>query len=146
MKYLVGLALIPALTACASVPFLNRDRASDASVSAPATTAEGQTRPRARPGAEADAGAVSAAPRTGNLGRSTASLGSPTEPGMWLKTPLVTARQPGRVVLPASGAQLEVELIPIPGAATAGSRLSLPAMQALGVPLTSLPEVEVYGG
>jgi hypothetical protein len=52
----------------------------------------------------------------------------------------------GRVRLAATGASVQVELRPIPGAATAGSRLSLAAMRLLGVGLTDLPEIEVYAG
>jgi hypothetical protein len=37
-----------------------------------------------------------------------------------------------------------VTLLPIPGASTAGSRMSLDAMRQIGVPLTELVEVTVY--
>jgi hypothetical protein len=80
------------------------------------------------------------------LGRTIASLGSPTEPGFWLKTPLVTAEGPGRVVYPTNGKSVQVTLIPIEGPATAGSRMSLAALRLLEAPLTGLPEVEVYSG
>lgn len=76
------------------------------------------------------------------LGTTVASLGNPAEAGLWLKTPLVTKRQPGFVTA-ADGTKVAVTLIPVDGAATGGSQLSLQAMQALGVPLTSLPEVAV---
>ncbi|MFK7875443.1 MAG: hypothetical protein AB8B71_06635 [Paracoccaceae bacterium] len=79
-----------------------------------------------------------------SLGRTIASLGSPTEPGFWLKTPLVRTQTPGRVVYLANGKSVQVTLIPIDGPPTAGSRMSLPALRILGAPLTGLPEVSVF--
>lgn len=84
--------------------------------------------------------------KNGPLGRTVASLGDAAEPGLWLKTPLVTQEGPGRVTYPATGKSAVVMLIPIEGPLTAGSRLSLQAMQALGAPLTDLPEIEVSAG
>ncbi|MEM8981133.1 MAG: hypothetical protein AAGD04_16780 [Pseudomonadota bacterium] len=81
-------------------------------------------------------------PDTG-LGKTVVSLGSPADPGFWLATPLVSSKRAGRVTVPG-GASAEVELRPIDGPATAGSRLSLPAMRVLKLPLTGLTEVEVY--
>ena len=78
------------------------------------------------------------------LGRTVASLGSPSEPGFWLKTPLVRQEGPGRVVDPATGKSVQVTLIPIDGPATAGSRMSLPALRLLGASLAGLTDVEVY--
>ncbi len=78
------------------------------------------------------------------LGVTVASLGSPTEPGFWLKTPLVSAQTEGRVVLAATGKSVQVTLIPIDGPPTAGSRMSLPALRLLEAPLTALSEVTVY--
>ena len=80
----------------------------------------------------------------GLIGRTVVSLGSPTEPGFWLKTPLVDSEAEGQVIDPASGKSVAVTLIPIEGPSTAGSRLSLPAMRLLGLPLTALVEVEVW--
>lgn len=80
----------------------------------------------------------------GRLGVTVASLGSPSEPGLWLKTPLVKSEQPGRVVYAVSGKSVAVTLIPIDGPATGGSRMSLSTFQTLGAPLTGLPEVEVF--
>ncbi|WP_299042623.1 hypothetical protein [uncultured Tateyamaria sp.] len=82
----------------------------------------------------------------GTLGRTIASLGNAAEPGLWLKTPLVTAEQRGRVYYAQTNTTVDVTLIPIEGPDTAGSRLSLAAMQALGAPLTGLPEVDVFAG
>ena len=82
----------------------------------------------------------------GTLGRTVASLGNAAEPGLWLKTPLVQTEQPGTVYYPATNKSVKVTLIPIEGPVTAGSRLSLQAMQDLGAPLTGLPEVDVLAG
>ncbi|GGX56893.1 hypothetical protein GCM10007385_27100 [Tateyamaria omphalii] len=81
----------------------------------------------------------------GTLGRTVASLGNAAEPGLWLKTPLVSVEQSGRVYYAETNTTVDVTLIPIDGPRTAGSRLSLQAMQALGAPLTGLPEVDVFG-
>jgi hypothetical protein len=78
------------------------------------------------------------------LGTTVASLGSPTEPGFWLKTPLVSAPSKGKVIYPANGKSVAVELIPLDGPKTAGSQLSLPAMRLIEAPLTGLPEVQVF--
>lgn len=78
------------------------------------------------------------------LGRTVASLGSPADPGFWLETPLVTQARTGRVVYPVNGKAVAVELRPIDGPKTAGSRLSLPAMRVIEAPLTGLPEIEVF--
>ena len=80
------------------------------------------------------------------LGRTIASLGDPVAPGFWLETPLVSEPGQGRVFYGATGQSVAVELRPVVGATTGGSRISLPAMRLLGAPLTSLPELIVYGG
>jgi len=77
------------------------------------------------------------------LGKTVVSLGSPTEPGLWLKTPLVKAEAKGRVTNPANGKSSAVTLIPIDGPATAGSRMSLAALRVIEASLTDLTEVEV---
>jgi hypothetical protein len=73
-----------------------------------------------------------------------ASLGDPGQPGLWLETPLVSVAQPGRVILSATGRSAELELRPSGGAPGSGSRMSLAAMQAVGAPLTGLPELQVF--
>ncbi|SMX34031.1 hypothetical protein [Actibacterium lipolyticum] len=78
------------------------------------------------------------------LGRTIASLGSPTDPGFWAKTPLVKTVQQGRLVYPATGSSVVVELRPLDAEPGAGSQVSLPALRVLGAPLTALPELEVY--
>lgn len=77
----------------------------------------------------------------GKLGTTVASLGDPAEPGMWLETPLVKVRGPGQVVY--QGRTADVELRPIDGPATSGSRMSLAAFQTLQVSVIDLPTIEV---
>jgi hypothetical protein len=48
------------------------------------------------------------------------------------------------VVVAATGAEAQVELLPSGGAPGSGSQLSLPAFRLLGLPLTALPELEVF--
>jgi hypothetical protein len=74
------------------------------------------------------------------LGRVAVSLGNPTEPGFWLRSSLVSAPVEGRVET-ASGKSVQVDLRPGAGAA----QLSLAGFQALGLSLTDLPEVSVFG-
>lgn len=78
------------------------------------------------------------------LGITVASLGAPSEPGFWLKTPLVREEVRGRVVYPANGRSVQLTLIPIDGPSTAGSRMSLSALRVLEAPLADLVEVEVF--
>jgi hypothetical protein len=89
--------------------------------------------------------AASAAPAGGSttLGKTIVSLGSPTEPGLWLKTPLVKTEAQGRVTNPRNGKSSLVTLIPLDGPATGGSRMSLPALRLIEASLTDLTEVEV---
>lgn len=96
------------------------------------------TTPEQRAAATAPPEAPSAA-----LGRTVVSLGSPTEPGLWLKTPLVSAEAQGRVTNPANGKSSLVTLLPLEGPDTAGSRMSLAAMRLIELSLTDLSEVEV---
>lgn len=78
------------------------------------------------------------------LGATVASLGDPTEGGLWLKTPLVDARGIGRVRYPVNGKSVKVDLIPLNGSSGSGSQISLPALRLLEVPLTELPTLEVF--
>ena len=132
--------------------------------------ADGQTRPQARPpelagGApvpsptartveefdtasqEAREEAASTEGGPGELiGVTVVSLGDPARPGFWIETPLVTKVASGRVVNPDNGQAVQVDLLPIDGPDTAGSRMSLAAMRLVGLPLAGLTEVEVYSG
>ncbi len=76
------------------------------------------------------------------LGVTVASLGPPAEPGIWLKTPLVTELVEGRIEY--QGRSINVELRPSGGAPSSGSQISLAAMRLIEAPLTSLPEVTVF--
>lgn len=75
-------------------------------------------------------------------GITVASLGDATDPGMWIETPFAQIEMPGRVIS-ESGRIVEVTLRPSGGALGSGSRLSLAAMQALGLSLTDLATVTV---
>jgi hypothetical protein len=111
-------------------------------VDAPETVQTQELRPNARPSRDSAVLTAEPAPRqSGPLGVTVASLGNPAEPGLWLKTPLVKKGQTGRVIY--NGQSIEVTLIPIPGEATAGSRMSLDAFKALGAPLTELAQLSV---
>lgn len=78
---------------------------------------------------------------TQELGVTIATLGSPAEPGIWLKTPLVTALSEGQVTL--GDKTINIELRPSGGAPGSGSQMSLAAMRLLEAPLTGLSEVTV---
>ncbi len=148
------------LSGCARLPEFLQPRPDAAETSAEAASVG--TRPQSRPAnavpaqgartvaefdtvsAEQKAAASAPAPVGGRLGMTVASLGSPSEPGLWLKTPLVQSEQPGRVSYAGSGKSVAVTLIPIEGPASAGSRMSLSAFQTLGAPLTGLPQIEVF--
>lgn len=122
----------PVLTSAPPPP-----RAANTQATLDTTTAE-QRKQAAAP-ASVDAGAKL-------LGTTIASLGSPTEPGFWLKTPLVKTEAAGRVTNKANGKSSAVTLIPIDGPATGGSQLSLPAMRLIEASLTDLTELEVTLG
>ena len=124
-----------------------------AEVQAAAITQAPKPRPAARASAvqldttTAEQKAAAAAPAEKaetKLASTVASLGDPTEPGFWIKTPLVKTRSIGRIVNPANGKSAKVDLIPIDGPASAGSQVSLPALQLLGVSLTDLPRLDVF--
>ena len=94
----------------------------------------------------AEATAVPAQGGEKSPGLTVASLGDPTQAGFWIKTPLVDIASKGRVVFPGNGKSVQVDLVPIEGADSAGSRLSLAAFRILEAPLTELPEIEVFSG
>ncbi|MGJ8625484.1 MAG: hypothetical protein ACSHXB_00880 [Sulfitobacter sp.] len=133
-----------------TVPTISAEPEVTAAVLTPATAAPPP--PRAATTAEAldtttpEQRAAASAPATAprkSLGKTVASLGSPTEPGLWLKTPLVKVEAQGRVTNLANGKSSLVTLIPIDGPATAGSRMSLAALRLIDASLTDLTEVEV---
>lgn len=94
---------------------------------------------------EAERAAALAAARRGGqaLGETLAGLGAPAEGGFWLRTGLVQAVRPGRVVA-ASGASVGVELRPSGREPGSGSEISLAALRALELPLTSLATLQVF--
>ena len=129
------------------------DRLTPAPVPSPAAAAPGAAAPPPVMGVGATAAALDtttdaqkqaalAAPAASGereLGKVAVSLGSPAEPGIWLRSALVTASGKGRVVT-ATGQSVAVDLLPGQGAA----QLSLAAYVALGLPLTALPDVTVF--
>jgi len=125
----------------------------NAQAAAGTVTAAARPSPAARTASEFDTttraqkAAAAAPPSTGErrLGTTIASLGDPSQPGFWIKTPLVQSEADGRIVNPANGRSAKVRLIPLAGPASAGSQVSLPALQLIGVSLTDLAGIEVYG-
>lgn len=109
----------------------------------PAVLGQGQSAQALDTTTAAEKAAALAAPVAGAervLGKVSVSLGSPTEPGFWLRSPLVGAAGKGRIET-ATGQSVAVDLLP----GTSGAQLSLAAFRALGLSLTDLPEVTVYG-
>jgi len=97
------------------------------------------------PPAETIADGTGVVPPSGDgrvMGFTVATLGDASLPGLWIETPLVTEDQAGRVVS-ENGMQLLLVLRPSGGDRSSGSRLSLAAYQALGIPLTALPTLTV---
>jgi len=89
--------------------------------------------------------AVAPAPAAaGSIGTTVASLGDPARAGFWMETPLVSTPTKGSVLYRPTGRRLNVDLIPIAGPPSGGSRLSLSAMRMLDAPLTGLPQVDVF--
>ncbi|KNX41776.1 hypothetical protein ROTO_16160 [Roseovarius tolerans] len=138
-RYIPIMAILTLLGGCAQVERVFPSDPAPEKVAPPAESDAPEE------GGEADTGTETPPPATGDLGLTVASLGTATEPGLWLKTPLVDARGRGRVTYPVNGKTVEVDLIPLDAPRGAGSRLSLAGFQALGAPLTGLPEVRVTG-
>jgi hypothetical protein len=150
MKRLSRIALILGLTAllvgCANgwprpLGLFNRGGETAADVAVPPDgLAQDAPEPVVAP---AEAEVASVAP--GVLGITVASLGDPTDPGLWLETPLVSSQIAGRIVTDTAQTAL-VTLRPSGGAVGSGSRISLAAMQALGLGLTDLATLTVIAG
>lgn len=87
---------------------------------------------------------AAAAANGGALGEVTVSLGDPSDPGLWIKSALVTTEQPG-TVRTGAGDAIAVTLRPV-GAGTGGAQISLSALQALGLSLTGLHPVTLEAG
>lgn len=143
-QYLIFPLILSVVSGCSAVPerlriFGDRNRTAEPAIAAPSDVAETPL------DATEDAAANdTGSPAQGSLGTTVASLGDPAETGLWMDTSLVKEVRPGRVTLAATGKTVEVSLRPLAG--SGGSRLSLQAMQALGVSPTDLPEVEVFAG
>ncbi len=157
MKRILPLVVLSALAGCASWPEWMRpgparpDAAPAASEAAAPLTEATKPPATARTAEQFDTtsaadkmAAAAPAPGGRDLGMTIASLGAPGEPGFWMKTPLVTAPGPGRVVYPANGKSVKVDLIPLDAAPGAGSRMSLAALRVIEAPLTGLPQVQVF--
>jgi len=146
MKQIFAMTVIGAsLAGCANLNFggLSAGNAiPDAVIDASLGVATSELRPISRPEGTPPV-RQPVAGQSGSLGATVASLGTPAQTGLWLKTPLVKAQQTGSVAY--NGKTTRVLLIPIVGEATAGSRMSLQAFQALGAPLADLVSVEVTG-
>jgi hypothetical protein len=145
--------LVVAVSACGVLPRLGQAPESPAPVpAAPPAAMAPLPRPTARTPDALDtttpaqrAEATAGSPVQGaRLGTTIASLGNPTEPGFWIRTPLARNEGPGRIEDPATGKSVRLHLIPLDAPAGAGSQVSLPALRLLGVSLTALPEVVVY--
>ncbi len=78
------------------------------------------------------------------LGTTNVSLGSAADPGIWLKTALVSELTPGRAVYSSNGKSVNLELRPSGGAVGSSGQMSLAAMRLLGIPFTALADVEVF--
>lgn len=154
IRLLTLLPLVLAVSACASMQLGGRKAASPAASPGMATefAPAVSTSPLGTKGqavaaldqtsaAEKAAALAAPVPAAGReLGRAVVSLGAPAEQGLWVATPLVSAPSKGRVVGP-SGQSLAVELRP----ATGGAQMSLAAYQALGIGLTELPALTIFG-
>lgn len=111
----------------------------------PAPVLAPQEEPEAPETDEAAATRAEPSPATGDLGLTVASLGTPREPGLWLKTPLVDVPGRGRLTYAQTGTTVDVDLMPLDAPRGAGSQLSVAGFQALGASLTALPELRVTG-
>lgn len=138
------------LVGCAQLPFLQgaseNVRAEDTAVTTEAPPEDATTVDEFDTTTEAEREAALAAPQASgerDLGVTVATLGNPSDPGIWMETPLVEAVVQGRVEA-ATGASLGLELRPIEGPDTAGSRISLPALRLLELGLAGLHELRVF--
>jgi len=149
----LGFLCLLALSACAELGLVQQREAANApeeaveavsnpELSAPPPPPAARTVEQFDTTTEEQRVAASAPPSGGTLlGTTIASLGDPGRPGFWAETDLVSDVTQGRLVFPATGKSVEVELTP---AAGGGSRVSLAAMRVLEAPLTDLPVLEVY--
>src|SRR6056297_2341008 len=150
MKRVFAIMAILGLGGCGGVEngFFGQSQPAPAQNSAPAPAAEvpatADTLDTTSAEDRAEAVEATAGGVTTDLGLTIASLGAVGEPGIWLKTPLVTAPARGRVEYPERGTAVAVDLIPLEAAPGSGSRISLAAMRLIEADLTALPELRVY--
>lgn len=153
--------------ACAQLPFSPRSAAPEAAIDIAVQQPDSDTtRPAPRPGRgavqalgrtgmaadildmtspeERSAALQAPAARTQLLGETLASLGGVGEPGLWLRTGLVSQTQQGRVELQQGSGSLRVELRPSGAPAGSGSQLSLAAFRSLNLQLTELVPLRVF--
>ncbi|MEC7763930.1 MAG: D-galactarate dehydratase [Pseudomonadota bacterium] len=149
MKRVVLLTCL-ALAGCANGPAFLQPAANvkpvETTVTAPPPPTGARTEDAFDTTTEEERAAAVAAPEPAgerSLGTTVATLGSPTDPGIWMETPLVSAVTQGRVEA-ENGKSVKLELRPIDGPATAGSRISLPALRLLEVGLAGLHTLSVY--
>ncbi|RVV96942.1 hypothetical protein EKE94_16520 [Mesobaculum littorinae] len=111
---------------------------------APAPTTAARTADDFDTVSEEEKAAATMAPTGGEtrLCETVASLGDPTDPGLWVKTPLVSETRSGRIEYPSTGKSASVELRPRGG--SGGSEVSLAALRLIDAPLTDLPTLVVY--
>jgi len=139
-RLLAPLFVVALLSACGMVSNPFEDAAPTAETSSAAAPDDGREPPTVLQRQE---GTQNATPASSLLGETVVALGDPVEPGFWLKTPLVTAEQPGILERPG-GATVQVTLLPLGGPATGGSQISLAAMRGLDISLTELISLKVY--
>ncbi|MEM6277397.1 MAG: hypothetical protein AAF714_10655 [Pseudomonadota bacterium] len=124
--------LVLCLAGCSQLPdFLGRENAPEVITTAAPVEASEETDAPEEEEAVAD-------PVPAPSNETLATLGNAAEPGLWLKTPLVSTQGPGRITSVENGRAVEVTLLPLDAEPTAGSRASLAALQALGLPLTAI--------
>ena len=144
---LATLALLCALWACTQKPLLTLPSKKEAQVG-PVLSGTGAPKAPAaldvatREEREAAVAQTSVA-ETQALGETIVSLGNPAETGFWVKTPLLATKSSGRVTHKETGKSVNVTLLPLDGQGS-GSQISLSAMRALGLPLTSLTSVVIF--
>lgn len=141
MKHIVVLFSIVALTGCGLIKARVPDSGPKFVTATPQAFGQSAISVTVLDQATLDQKVAAALPATGGtlLGKVTVGLGSPTDPGFWLSSNLVTLPSTGRVVT-ATGQSANVDLRP----STGGALLSFSAYRVLGLTLTDLPEVQVF--
>ena len=151
MRRFYPLLLLPLLAACAAGDSLAPRQSAPVTPAATAPTTSPLPAPSGRTAEALDttsaaerAAALDVAPAAEReLGTAIASLGSPSEAGIWLKTPLVTSVSEGRLVWTETGKSITVNLRPAEGN-SGTTQISLAALRLLEAPLSALPELTIY--